>query len=291
MIVNELITELEKIIEFYKIPSANFDFTNYNSSQDAIHEMNLIISGLKNDDNNALDRLSFLFAPASVIQDISIDSGWSDEYMKISTNVDVLIGKLRQMQKKDASLFANEHDGKYTNSNSYASCPGRLAISNEKWKKIQELFPSGFFQKLSLGFKRARVQEYIRFGDTQPAVVVSENPLLVAAYSDEMDAVVLLRFPQDYLSTYNLKKNDRLITVNVYSFQKKHYDINIGPKYLKRYSDFTPHIGDFLSSESEKIKKHKDNIPEKIWLYVTKLGEEYLIKCRGQYRQGFWFIK
>lgn len=33
-----------------------------------------------------------------------------------------------------------------------------------------------------------RINQYLAYGDTQPAVVSSLNPLVISAYSDEMDA-------------------------------------------------------------------------------------------------------
>ena len=106
-----------------------------------------------------------------------------------------------------------------------------------------------------------------------------------------MDAVAILKFPQEYAQEYHLKKNDRLITVNTYCYKKIYFDVFYGPKYLKRYMDFQPNIGDFLSSEYDKIKNHKENIPEIIWQRCKKFGETYYDQHKGMSREGFWFIE
>ncbi len=140
--------------------------------------------------------------------------------------------------------------------------------------------------------RKKRVREYICYGDTQPAVVISVKPLLIAPYSDEMDAVVLLHFPQAYAEKYGLQKFDRLISVNTYAGPDLHIakDIFVGPNYLNRWVDFFPLIADFLSDDTEKLQKHKESIPDSVWDYTATLGEEYLLKHKGLMRNGFWFL-
>ena len=63
---------------------------------------------------------------------------------------------------------------------------------------------------------RERYAEHLLLGDSRAAVVVSTNPLMVTAYSDEMDAAILLRFPAFLVSKYALQVGTRLLTVNTY---------------------------------------------------------------------------
>ena len=138
-----------------------------------------------------------------------------------------------------------------------------------------------------MNFQKAKLEEYIKFGDTQPAIVVSISPLIVAAYSDEMDAVVALKFPKQFVREYNLELFSKLISVNVYSYGFTiSEDIEIGPGYYRRYVNFTPTIVDFLS-EIQKIDCHKINIPEKTWDYVKYLALKYPL---NKFRKGYWFI-
>ena len=225
------------------------------------------------------------------MQKIASSNGWVPRFNEITKKVDMFVGTIRSAQKASGQIFDDTHDGKYTDKNTYASCPVRLNISKEKWNDIAKFYNLGFFKRIKLNSQRGRVQEYVRFGDTQPAMVISESPLIIAAFSDEMDAVAMLKFPNDYVNKYNLKKYSRLITVNTYSYRNIYNDIFAGKNYLKRYCDFNPNIGEFLSSETEKIERHKQNIPESIWRYVQGLGEAYIIKHNNKCRNGFWFVK
>jgi len=59
------------------------------------------------------------------------------------------------------------------------------------------------------------------WGDANPAMVVGVKPdaLFVAAYSADIDCVVLLRFPVEFAIDQQLKAGSRLIALN--SYEKK----------------------------------------------------------------------
>jgi hypothetical protein len=164
----------------------------------------------------------------------------------------------------------------------YASNPGGLKLDKQKWKEI-------ITARKPKGFPKSRLKGCIKLGDTNPAIVASLDPLLVAAYSEDMDAVIMLKFPQEYIERYNLKKQDKLITINIYFTQLLHKDIFAGENCSNQWEDFMPTIGNFVSSDIDKIKAHTENIPEELWQHVQHLAEDYLSKHNGLYREGFWF--
>lgn len=138
---------------------------------------------------------------------------------------------------------------------------------------------------------RKNIQRRISYGDTQPAVVVSENPFIVAAYSDEMDAVVLLKFPVILAQINGIKLHDKLVSVNGYGRDNEiAHDIFVGENYLGNWTDFIPLIGDLLSDDTDRLNQHKSNIPEFLWDYVRMLGENYWRDHKDLVRSGFWFI-
>jgi hypothetical protein len=61
------------------------------------------------------------------------------------------------------------------------------------------------------------IKEQLIAGDSNPAVVVSVDPLRVAAYSPDLDSVAMLAFPNNFVDIYNLEIGTKLITVNTYS--------------------------------------------------------------------------
>lgn len=94
---------------------------------------------------------------------------------------------------------------------------------------------------------RERFEEYLAQGDSRAAMVVSLEPLVVAALSDDLDAAVLLRFPPELASRYELAVGSRLLTVNTYTEMKGvqsgklffAVDVVPGP-HRRAWSNFAP---------------------------------------------------
>ena len=86
---------------------------------------------------------------------------------------------------------------------SAASNPGRVRMSRAK---VRELAPRLYLAPGRVGswvswlfgmmlMRRAALKMHLRYGNARAAVCVSAKPLIVAAYSDDFDGVVLLQFP------------------------------------------------------------------------------------------------
>ena len=121
-----------------------------------------------------------------------------------------------------------------------------------------------------------RIAEHLEYGDSRAAIVVSTDPeLLIAAYTDELDCVAMLRFPNDPLvSKYALQRGSRLLTVNTYKQnQRLDTDLIPGPLAIPRWSGFDPIIADFVTDDMERVEARKFQIPSIEWertqMYVT----------------------
>jgi hypothetical protein len=176
----------------------------------------------------------------------------------------------------------------------YATSPGSVSVSKEKLKLLRpDLFGlkaliMGVVKTISIGFNEKRkIQEHMIYGDSQPAVVISKKPLLVAAYSEDIDCVVVLKFPDEYAELYNLDKKSRLISINTYirseEFQK---DITPGVSCHYTWRGYSPIIGEFLTDNIEILENKKEEINEELWEYVYRLGEEYAKKHPNVWRDG-----
>lgn len=178
-----------------------------------------------------------------------------------------------------------------TDSSTAASNPGNILLSEKKWNKIVNDLYS--VSKNRVKYYKTSVQGHLAHGDSQPAVVISAAPLLVAAYSEDMDAVIICKFPEYFKQTYDLKIGSKLICINTYGRGNTiSLSIHPGPKYLGVWTDFYPLIADFLSEDVEYIKKKKQTIEEEKWAHVKALGDEYVRKfSKGHFRTGFWFCE
>jgi hypothetical protein len=133
---------------------------------------------------------------------------------------------------------------------------------------------------------RDLVVEHMSFGDSRAALVVSMDPLLVAAYTDELDCVAMLRFspsPPDR----ELAFGSRLLTVNTYkrgaTFDS---DLDLGPERIERWVGFHPIIADFICADQGIVDRRKAEIGEREWERAFQFGMDYLDAHPGVSRDG-----
>lgn len=180
------------------------------------------------------------------------------------------------------------------NNASFASDPGRIQLSHGKLRRLQpELYePQGlyrWFGRLSPNqhLRLTHTEEHLLHGDSRAALVVSINPLLVAAYTDELDCIALLRFPQELAQEYSLQVGSRLLTVNLYMHgNTTASDLQPGPTSYQRYSNFIPLIAEFVSADQTRIEARKAAIAEAEWARTEGLAQEYLAQHGQRCRDG-----
>ena len=173
--------------------------------------------------------------------------------------------------------------------NTYATNPGGVSLSRRKLREIRKYLP--FFSRLFIDDNTyEKLDQWLRLGATNPAIVKSLNPLIISAYAEDVDAVVFLKFPDELAKIYGLEVGTRLVTSNIfYKWEPK--DVIPGEYSTQAYSDFTPVVQLFLSDDHIKIIKRPETIPEKMWdrlIFLTKEKETKYPKMKP--RNGFYYI-
>ena len=184
-----------------------------------------------------------------------------------------------------------------------ASNPGRVRVSRAKLKAQQpELFAALAWDVWDLTAGRlsnrrslwlTRIEEHLWHGDTRAAIVVKTDPLLVAAYTDELDCVAILHFNELFVSRYNLEIGSRLLTVNLYEYMEDgsyESDLIPGPRAYGRYRNVNPLIADFLTDDLARVAERKAQIREDEWRRTEMLAQSYLSENHATPRDGrpFW---
>lgn len=144
-----------------------------------------------------------------------------------------------------------------------------------------------FYKGIYNKYRIKTLKKIIKSGFPQPAIVVSLNPFLVAAYSDDLDCVAILAFPKDLINDYKLTIGSKLLSLNTYK-NGNEYDNDImpgeNPKGL--WVGFTPNIADFLSEDIEVIERKKMDIPDEYWGRGYELGLKYINNFPDVQRSG-----
>ena len=94
-----IIEILETVKKLILEPRTDISWSIFDSKDDLIIEIDTHIQKLKLRDFSKVKDLILLFAPTSDFQEISLSSGWSNDYLKISERFDVAIRSLCENYK------------------------------------------------------------------------------------------------------------------------------------------------------------------------------------------------
>lgn len=183
------------------------------------------------------------------------------------------------------------------NARSFASDPGSLSLSPMLLQRLRPDWYTGGWDPfawfdLKLGGRamaRFLVADQLVHGDSRAALVVSLEPvLLVAAYTDELDCVAMLRFPSKLVGLHSLQVGQRLLTVNRYwgPSQPVAPDLEHGPASLHNYRNFQPLIANFLAQDSHWLAKRTAEIEDAEWQRTVELSQSYLARFGTVARDG-----
>ncbi len=184
-----------------------------------------------------------------------------------------------------------------------ASLPGDIPISMPRLTRLEPLLApprenkegekSAEVKQRIPEQKRLRILEVLRehlaAGAAEPALVISVKPLLVAAYTGDLDCVAMLKFPDWLVKEHNLKVGSRLLTVNTFQtpeHRKDAADLHFGPKRLPRFTNVFPIIADFVTYDKEAVAKRKTQILDEKWDRCETYGKQYHDKYPDLARNG-----
>lgn len=189
--------------------------------------------------------------------------------------------------------FRRYEPNPYFVSTSKHELAAELTISDSKYEMLEpELYG---YKKAPLTIKKgvpANVKKYIKtvfqHGICNPAFVYQLNPLIIVAYSYEIDCIIPIQFPKTYQPPVVLKLNQRLLSVNTYGRNNDviEDDLIEGPESINEWKDFAPHIAELYSDDISLIKEKKAAIEEKYWEKLVILTKEYFEVFPKRYRLG-----
>lgn len=182
----------------------------------------------------------------------------------------------------------------------FAGNPGRIQIDQKKLARYERNFQGcfGVIAKILYALFRvpgevAALEEHAQKGDCNAATVVNLVPLIVAAYSDELDAVALLQFTNREREEYELEVGTMLVSANKYFLEVARTeadDITMGPANHNRWKNFQPVILNFIVSDPQRLEEICAGIPQYQWQRCLELGTEKFQQFPHQIRNGSPFL-
>ena len=159
-----------------------------------------------------------------------------------------------------------------------AGNPGAMTLSLVKLRALQpQLFSEAPPQK---GDNRAQwlqlIAEQLQSGDSRAAVVIDADEGIVAAYTDELDCTVLLKFDARIARANAWQAGTRLLAVNAYTPKAQGIarDLDLGPKQMGNWGNFRPLIADLLTDDHTRLAAAKQAIAEDEWSRAQRMGQK-----------------
>jgi hypothetical protein len=83
--LEKLISVIKETRKYLAREANGFSWSSWNDQQHALAEIDSILADLE---NGSVPDLEVLFAPTGPIQEVSVSSGWSGEFLKIAERFD-----------------------------------------------------------------------------------------------------------------------------------------------------------------------------------------------------------
>lgn len=83
---------LEEVLEIVKSDDTDIFWSCYNSVEDLVEDLYSLMDRLRRGDETAQEDVRLLFAPTGSLQEISISSGWGNQFVNIASKIDELLG-------------------------------------------------------------------------------------------------------------------------------------------------------------------------------------------------------
>lgn len=170
--------------------------------------------------------------------------------------------------------------------------PGKFKLSKDKLNELLKILSLSDEDMKKVMKNKKNIQNTLKHGDMQPALVMATDPLLIAIYTDEFDAVLIYEFPSILTSKYHLQKGEKMVCCNsywpLYSFDVEP-DIIPGTECTNKYRDVINFIPLFLCKLNQEkfCYQYVNFLDPKYWERLDELLKEYQEQKPNQYRFGF----
>ena len=91
---HELVEVLRETRDLLARATNEFVWSHWDSSADALREFDALLEQIESGDTTHRSELELLFAPTGSIQEVSISSGWGEEFLAVSERFDAAIKRV-----------------------------------------------------------------------------------------------------------------------------------------------------------------------------------------------------
>lgn len=96
-ILNDVIDILQKI-RANVVPDSDMMYSTYETPEELWNEIDEMIESLKKGETRWIESVNIHFLPTSTFQELSIQNGWGDEYIKLADRFDELYTEYKKVK-------------------------------------------------------------------------------------------------------------------------------------------------------------------------------------------------
>ncbi len=166
-----------------------------------------------------------------------------------------------------------------------------LKFSTEKLNDFKVIYNLNDKQIKYMNSQLSLLNSKMTAGIIQPAFVYNVEPLIVSVFCSAFDAVIMLKYPEEFVRKYDLKVGDFLVTINYYwknkNINKLYYDPGL---YCEgNYNDVYPFVMKFLI-DNEQLKTLPDRPSNYYMDYIKNRADDWTVFVKNKYRDGFFYF-
>ena len=92
--IEKLISVLNELLEIATRYETDVTWSHYDTKDEFIADLDRHLSKLQSQDLSEIGELKSLFAPTGSLQEISLSSGWAENYLKIASDFDRIASRI-----------------------------------------------------------------------------------------------------------------------------------------------------------------------------------------------------
>src|SRR6185503_12553278 len=106
--LKKLISVFEETRKLLALPDNNFAWSSWDDREDALAEIDTILSSLRSGSLPGERTMQVLFAPTSPIQEVSLSSGWANDFIELADLFDNAVATSSSQTEEEQHLPSTE---------------------------------------------------------------------------------------------------------------------------------------------------------------------------------------
>lgn len=88
--------QINRLIELLSCPDIDVTWSSYDNAEQIINELKKVGKGIFDGDIRSINKMKSLLGPTGSLQEISISSGWGNEFIEIANTIELEFNRIKE---------------------------------------------------------------------------------------------------------------------------------------------------------------------------------------------------